>query len=117
MADSLLRVFDSFSIAHQARDALLAAGIDASAIHLRTLEDDGGPVQGNFVVDIENARTPARGSPNRQSAQSELRTPVQRNTCLMHIDLANDAQSAQIAAILDHFAQQDHPERMDSRQG
>ncbi|UGQ46547.1 hypothetical protein [Massilia endophytica] len=115
MADSLLRVFDSFDVACRARDALLEAGVAPEAIHMRPLEDDGGPVQGNFIIDLRDAPTPPRGSQNRQSAQSELRTPVQRNTCLMRVDLKAESQGVQIAGILDQFAAQDRGDRLDSR--
>lgn len=50
MAQVLVRVFDALDHAHAARDALLAAGIDAGAVALDILNDEAGPVQGNFTV-------------------------------------------------------------------
>ena len=117
MADTLLRVFDSLDVAHAAREALLASGFDASSIDIKVHEDEAGPVQGNFVVDLTEKPTPSRDNPNRQSANGELRTPVQRSTCLLQVEVDNDRDGSRAAGILDRFAGRDHGERMDSRQG
>lgn len=117
MADTLLRVFDSLDVAQQAREALLAAGIEAAAISMTIHEDEAGPVEGNFVVDLTEKPTPPRGSANRQSDQGELRTPVQRSICLLQVEVANDRDGSRAAGVLDRFACRDHAERMDSRQG
>jgi hypothetical protein len=117
MAETLLRVFDSFDIAQRARSALIAAGMPESAVEMRPQEDDGGPPQGNFVVDLEEQPTPAVGDPNRQSAQSELRTPVQRASCLLVVQAADADQHALASRVLDQVYSIDHPDRLDSRQG
>lgn len=115
MMNPMLRVFDSFQVAQQARQALLDAGVTADAISLQSREDDGGPVQGNFIVDLEQKRTPAVDDPRRQSEQSELRTPVPRDCCLLQVDAADAEEAAAIDRILDHYDRADHDERMDSR--
>jgi len=117
MADTLLRVFDSLTVAEQARDALIASGIAASAITINIHEDEAGPVAGNFIVDLTEKSTPARGSPNRQSTNAELRTPVQRSNCLLQVEVDNDRDGSRASGILNRFAGRDHGERMDSRQG
>ena len=117
MADTLLRVFDSLTVAEQAREALIASGIAASAISINVHEDEAGPVEGNFVVDLTEKPTPSRGNPNRQSANAEVRTPVQRSNCLLQVEVADDRDGTRAAGVLDRFACRDHAERMDSRQG
>lgn len=117
MADTLLRVFDSMEVAEQAREALIASGIAASAISMNIHEDEAGPVEGNFVVDLTEKPTPSFDNPNRQSAAGEMRTPVQRSNCLLQVEVDNDRDGTRAAGILDRFACRDHAERMDSRQG
>lgn len=41
--------FRSFADAQRARDALAGQGFEAGALHLRSIADEAGPVQGNFV--------------------------------------------------------------------
>ncbi len=47
---SLVRVFDVFEQAERALVALLAAGFDADALVLRIVNDEAGPLAGNFTV-------------------------------------------------------------------
>jgi hypothetical protein len=64
MTRTLMRLFDDFSRAEQAHDALVAAGVPAARVHVVVGDDEAGPVQGNFadvahrgiyrlVVDVE----------------------------------------------------------------
>lgn len=115
MADTLLRVFDSFDVAQQARSALIAAGLPESALQMRPQEDDGGPPQGSFVVDLGQKSAPRRGAPNRQSSLSELRAPVRRDTCLLIVMVENEGQRAVAEEVLVRLARGDHPERPDKR--
>ena len=115
MADTLVRVFDSFDVAEQARAALLAAGFNAADVSMESTGDEAGPVQGNFALDLTEKATPSRGSANRQSNNSELRTVVHRNTCILQVAVDNDGDGARAAGILDHFAAHDVSESSDSR--
>jgi len=110
MVDTLLRVFDNLSVAEQAREALLAAGVDSRAVRLSSREDDGGPVQGNFIVDLSSKPTPSWR--NRQSDQSELRRPQQRSSCLLSVRLEDKRQGMLVATILDRYASVDRGNRM-----
>ncbi len=116
MADTLLRVFDSFEVAEQARAALLAAGFDRDDVSLESTGDEAGPVQGNFALDLTDKDTLPRGSTNRQSDNSEMRTVVHRNNCILQVEVANDRDGARAAGILDHYATHDHSRSSDSRQ-
>lgn len=46
----LVRTFDDFARAQQARDALVAAGFASDAVQLNPTGDEAGAVQGNFTV-------------------------------------------------------------------
>jgi hypothetical protein len=48
MDDEIVGVFDVFESAEQARKALLAAGF--GSVQLTVMEDEAGPVKGNFTV-------------------------------------------------------------------
>jgi hypothetical protein len=102
MVDTLLRVFDNLSVAEQAREALLAAGIESRAINLASREDDGGPLQSNFIVD--SADKPSR---SRQSAQQ-----MQQTSCLLSVRLEDKRQGMLVATILDRYATLDRGNRM-----
>lgn len=115
MADTLLRTFDDFDTAQRTRSALIGAGLPADAVQLRPPEDDGGPVAGNFIVDLEEKPTPPLRDASRQSAQSELRTPVQRSSCLLTVEVADERQAMLATDILDRMASCDRDDRMDSR--
>jgi hypothetical protein len=112
MSAPILRVFDSFDVAERARNALIAAGLPPEAIELRPPEDDGGPVQGNFVVDLEEKPTPANDDPQRQTTQAELRTPVSRATYVMMVGTTDARQASQAAQVLDSFGALDSGERL-----
>ena len=64
LSPALIRIFDHFSDAQQARSALLDAGFAAHAVQLDTVDDEAVPVQGKaawrgmfrLVVAIGNAQ-------------------------------------------------------------
>jgi hypothetical protein len=114
MADTLVRVFDSFDVADQARAALLSAGFNAEDVSMESTGDEAGPVQGNFALDLTEKETPMRGSANRQSNNSELRTVVHRNTCILQVAVENDRDGARAAGILDQYAGSDVAKSSDS---
>ena len=64
LSPALVRIFDHFSDAQQARSALLDAGFAAHAVQLDTVDDEAVPIQGKaawrgmfrLVVAIGNAQ-------------------------------------------------------------
>jgi hypothetical protein len=46
----IVRVFDAFDCAEQAREALLAAGFGLSQVELSVRRDEAGGTKGNFTV-------------------------------------------------------------------
>jgi hypothetical protein len=114
MAEILLRVFDSFDTAQQARSALIDAGVEPSAVLMRPLEDDGGPLQDNCRADTAQKPARAAGAPNRQSAQSASHAPEKRACCLLEVEVADPQQRAVAEQVLLRLARGDRPERPDS---
>ena len=53
----VFRLFDSYALAEQARNALLADGFARDGVELTVQEDEAGPVRGNFIVGDHTGRT------------------------------------------------------------
>lgn len=50
MEKVIVRVFDAFSCAEQAREALLAAGFELAQVEFSVRRDEAGGTRGNFTV-------------------------------------------------------------------
>lgn len=85
MPHTLLRSFARFEDARSARDQLVAAGLPASAVEVRSLEDEAGPVEGNFA--IGNGRV-ARGS---RDAYDLNFAPASQGTNLLVVEVEDHA--------------------------
>ena len=48
--EPLVRSFSSYEACCAAREAVIAAGVSAEAVELRVIDDEAGPVEGNFLV-------------------------------------------------------------------
>lgn len=68
MPHTLIRVFDTFSNAENARRQLLDAGFGEDEVHLVSQNDEGGAMQGNFSVG--NVPSGREGSNDAFSASS-----------------------------------------------
>lgn len=95
MSHTLLRSFARFEDARSARDRLVAAGLPPSAIEVRSLEDEAGPVEGNFA--IGNGRL-ARGS---RDAYHLNFADASQGTNLLVVEAEDEAQRDQAVATLD----------------
>jgi hypothetical protein len=107
-APPLFRTFDRFEDAERARDALLAAGLPRSAVQLQVMQDEAGPVEGNFLTG--NARTRDGDiRPLGSSMAGELpydenfRETVSRGVHLLVVAPADEAERRAAVAILDAF--------------
>jgi hypothetical protein len=108
MSAPLLRTFGRFEDASSARDALVAAGLPPSAVAFRVIEDEAGPVEGNFVAGngrTESGRTPARGIlvGSEIPYDKNFADTVSRGGHLLLVEPADEQQRAQALAILDRF--------------
>jgi hypothetical protein len=68
--EPLLRSFSTLDEMMAARQALLDAGVPAERIETRVIEDEAGPVEGNFLVG--NGRTTHGGPPDGVLAGPEV---------------------------------------------
>jgi hypothetical protein len=50
MAITVVRIYDDFRAAEQARAELLRSGFGEASVHLTTREDEAGPMRGNFIL-------------------------------------------------------------------
>jgi len=75
LPEPLLRSFGTLDEMMAARQALLAAGLPADRIETRVIQDEAGPVEGNFLVG--NGRTTHGGPPGAVLAGPEV--PYEEN--------------------------------------
>ncbi|HZF79538.1 MAG TPA: hypothetical protein VEZ89_07080, partial [Rubrivivax sp.] len=68
--DPLVRSYASLDDATHTRQALLNEGIDPDQVLLQVIQDEAGPVEGNFVVG--NGRTAHGGEPGAVLAGPEI---------------------------------------------
>jgi hypothetical protein len=73
--DPLVRSYASLDEATQTRQALLSEGIDPDLVDLQVIQDEAGPVEGNFVAG--NGRTAHGGEPGAVVAGPEI--PYEEN--------------------------------------
>jgi hypothetical protein len=104
----LLRTFARFEDAEAARERLLSAGLPRTSVQLQNLQDEAGPVEGNFVTG--NARTRdgdllAMGSSRvgELPYEGNFNDTVHRGVHLLVVEPADDAQRGEAVAILDQF--------------
>ncbi len=91
LENAIVRIFDGYEAAQQARQALLAQGFDADAVQLRIANDEAGPVEGNFTV----GNTPTESPHHRyDNNYAQVR---QASQCVMTV-AAPDAASGKAAA-------------------
>jgi hypothetical protein len=105
--EPMIRSFSSLEDASAARDAVVAAGIDRDVVELRVLEDEAGPVEGNFYVG--NGRTQYGDEAGAVKGGADVPydknfgSVVHRGSCLLVIGVVNDAGRQAAAAALAPF--------------
>ncbi|MBB1600798.1 hypothetical protein [Variovorax sp. UMC13] len=101
----LLRSFDSFEHAEAARTALLDAGLPPGTVRIEVLQDEAGPVEGNFLVG--NGR-PTAGAASRIAPgggagapyEHNLSKVITRGVYLLVVDAVDPARRASMEALL-----------------
>lgn len=127
MPNTLIKVFDEFAVAEEAREQLLASGFPASSVQLTSRDDEAGPVEGNFYVGngTDNKAGGIGGvlkslfgkdDDPRDSNDPYTRdfgNAVQRGTYMLTVDANSDDESARASDIMDRFGrgQPDQPGR------
>jgi hypothetical protein len=108
MSTTLVRVFDHLEHAVEARRQLLEAGIDSGRLDLTSLDDEAGPVEGNFISG--NSDTSLRNGSGRtnllprgsavgsddQTYSRDFRHVERRGSMMLTID-AEDERQAELA--------------------
>lgn len=106
---TLIRVYDSFSNAQNARSRLLESGFSPANVQLTATEDEAGPVEGNGILDDKDTGHGPRGGGIISSLFGiEERTdaynnsePIWRSRILLTVDTEDDEQCARAGEIMD----------------
>lgn len=102
--DPLVRSFDNLDAATQARQAVIDAGVDPELVQTHVIQDEAGPVEGNFL--IGNGRTAHGGEPSAVLAgpdvpyESNFEHVVTRGVHMVMVHAADPALRERVQAIL-----------------
>ena len=97
MEHAVVRIFDVFEHAEEARAALLADGFDPAEISFSIANDEAGPVEGNFTV----GNLPVES--DRHTYDRNYAKPNQTAQCLFTVAASDAVQAGRADAILARF--------------
>lgn len=106
MSEPLIHSFQRFDDAEAARAALLSAGLDASALELRVIADEAGPVEGNFLVGNgrdardDTVETGLRGGPDAPPYADNFAAAVTRGVYLLVVQPGDRDEREKAASVL-----------------
>ena len=113
MSNTLIKIYDDFSVAQNAREQLLASGFSPSSVHLSAPDDEAGPVEGNFTVgDNYDEKKGAGGmlrsllggsdDPHRSDDvyTRKYSNVVQRGTYMLKVDADDEDETARASNIM-----------------
>ena len=96
--NGLVRSFATLERAEAARSAVLSLGVSSDAVQLQVLQDEAGPVEGNFLVGN------GREAPDDTSAYAaNFANPVARGSCLLVLLTIPDDQQSKVESVLNEF--------------
>jgi hypothetical protein len=101
MQQAIVRVFDVFERAEQARDALLGDGLGREAVSLSVRDDEAGPVEGNFTV----GNLPVQSE--QHTYDRNYSNATQRGHCMITVQAADADTAARAVAILERCGGRD----------
>ena len=109
MSQPLLRSFTRFEDASAAREALIASGLPSECVELRVIDDEAGPVEGNFVAGNgrrEEGDGPSRGivAGGEIPYERNFAATVSRGAHLLIVTAADETRRIEARDILDRFA-------------
>lgn len=93
----LVRSFSTLKHAEAAKTAVLSLGVPADAVQLQVLQDEAGPVEGNFLVGN------GRESTDTSAYESNFAQPVARGSCLLVLSSIPNSQRREVEATLSEF--------------
>lgn len=118
MGNILVRVYDLFANAEQARNALLASGFSSDSVQLTSNADEAGPVEGNFILEYKDAANAHdrsaldsllnRDDPNEGLGRQKV---AWRGNYLLTVDAQDDEQFTRASEITRRFGASDDVER------
>jgi hypothetical protein len=97
MEQVVIRVFDTFSCAEQAREALLEAGFERAGVELSVRGDEAGGTTGNFTVG--NYRGAADGPVYERDFAHERVV----GDCVLTVTARDAADAGRAAAIMQRY--------------
>jgi hypothetical protein len=102
-----LHSFSSLDAANAAVDALVAAGLPRAAMQVTVLQDEAGPVQGNFLIgngQTTHGRPPDANRTGLEAPYDEnFRQPAYRGGFLLALEGLDEAQRLRAQATLARF--------------
>jgi hypothetical protein len=114
MANALVRVFSDFSTAQNAREQLLQSGFPTGDVQLTSIDDEAGPVEGNFWVGNGGAASEGvsgmlgpKGGTDQTIYGPDFQHPVQRGTFILTVETTDAQRRDQACEIIDRFAAND----------
>lgn len=96
MGNTVIRLYDDFDVAENARNALITSGIPADKVHLVANEDEAGGVQGNFYI--------GNGNHDDESYKSNYADVKYRSAYMLTVDTADEQQSIFATGVLNKSA-------------
>ncbi|RZI54368.1 MAG: hypothetical protein EOP12_03270 [Pseudomonas sp.] len=96
--NGLVRSFATLKRAEAARSAVLSLGVSPDAVQLQVLQDEAGPVEGNFLVG--NGR---EASDDTSAYKANFANQVARGSCLLVLITIPDDQRSKVEAALKEF--------------
>jgi hypothetical protein len=97
MEQVIIRVFDTFSCAEQARDALLAAGFERAGVELSVRRDEAGGTKGNFTVGNY------RGAADDPVYERDFAHERVDGDCVLTVTVRDAADAGRAAAIMQRY--------------
>jgi hypothetical protein len=122
MAITVVRIYDNFSAAEEARTELLRSGFDQDCVQLTTRVDEAGPVQGNFVLPAKDRGRgeekrflgglfSGSGKPDSRAERNYRAEVIHRGAYLLTVDASDDTQYDRAAGIMHRYGAVDIEQR------
>lgn len=110
MSEKLVRIYNALNSAEEARKALLASGFSREKLHLSSMADEAGPVEGNFILEYKDAAHDndtsfldslfQRDDPNEGLGRQAV---AWSGTCILTVDVDDEVQLRQAGEIISQF--------------
>src|SRR5947209_5699400 len=102
MSTPLIHSFQSLDDADAARAALLDAGVPADAIELRVINDEAGPVEGNFLVGngLDQRESQRQDTDDPNPYKANFQNAVTRGVFLLIVGPIDGADRDRAASVL-----------------